>query len=237
MREEDALYCRQKARAYDIDAYLAALFAPSSIRPALWTLEALAGEIAHGAGQNAEPAIAQIRLQWWYDAIARLYGGHNEPHPVLRSLAPMVKAGLPAAAFERLIEARFAQLEQGDNFETAKAAQTALLALKHAAVFGVSPGLSGAVLEPAAEALAARDHLQKSDDLIARARDAIGRAARAYAAEGPPRGLVLLLPLASLRLALAHLSNANTARVTRLDSAPVYQKQWVMLKAVLRGYL
>jgi phytoene/squalene synthetase len=232
MSEDDALYCRQKARECDIDAYLAALFAPADARPALWALDALAGEIARVALPVSEPLLGQIRLQWWHDAIGALYRGRADPHPVLNELAPVIKAApLKQSALEELIEARLRALEQGEPEETAVIAHTALLNLKHDVLFGTARRLSVAVMKPAAQARALGECLRRDGNhdaaLVQRAQEAVEEAAHAFAAErAPAHALALLLPLTTLRLTLKRFSKGRA-------EPPVYQKQWAMLRAVL----
>jgi 15-cis-phytoene synthase len=71
--ERDAIAA--SARMGEPDRYLAALLAPPSARPHLLALAAFLSELARvPARVSREPAMGQIRLQWWRDAIAAAEG-------------------------------------------------------------------------------------------------------------------------------------------------------------------
>ena len=61
----------QSARAGEPDRYLAALLAPLPARLHLLALAAFSSELAHvSAAVTREPAMGEIRLQWWRDSLA-----------------------------------------------------------------------------------------------------------------------------------------------------------------------
>jgi phytoene synthase len=60
---------RVSARSNAIDRYYAALFAPSSARDDLIALAAFVGEIERIGRVVGEPAIGEIRIAWWRDAL------------------------------------------------------------------------------------------------------------------------------------------------------------------------
>ncbi|WP_119391879.1 phytoene/squalene synthase family protein [Taklimakanibacter lacteus] len=100
-------YCEDLVRAGDKDRYLAALFAPDDLRPHLFALYAFNIEIARIRETVSEAALGEIRLQWWQDAIAGIYAGTSQGHPVIEALAPAIaKGGLPQQALANMIEAR-----------------------------------------------------------------------------------------------------------------------------------
>lgn len=92
------------ARARDRDRYLADLFAPEPSRRHLLALHAFNAEVARVRDVVSDPALGEIRLQWWRDAIVAGDGGGN---PVAAALtATIARFSLPRNAFERLIDAR-----------------------------------------------------------------------------------------------------------------------------------
>lgn len=97
----------------DHDRYLAALFAPAGRRRALWAIAAFHLEIARVRDKVREPMMARIRLQWWRDAVAALYGeGEVPPSPVVTALGEAMDAfGLSRAPFDDAIEAREDELD------------------------------------------------------------------------------------------------------------------------------
>ena len=102
------------ARAADYDRYLSALFAPVGSREALFALIAFNHEIARIPEAVSEPMLGRIRLQWWREVLEAVYAG--EParrHEVAEPLAEAIRAcGLDRALFDRLLDAREADLEE-----------------------------------------------------------------------------------------------------------------------------
>ena len=100
-------YCADLVRKLDHDRYLSTLFAPAPKRHHLLSLYAFNIEIARIREIVSEPALGEMRLQWWRDTIAALYEGNPGDHPVSQGLADAIKAGdLPQSAFQNLIDAR-----------------------------------------------------------------------------------------------------------------------------------
>lgn len=106
--------CRRLARRHDFERYLATLFAPRRQRPALWILLAFNAEIARTGEIVSEPAIGQIRLQWWREVLeAAAAGGPVRQHEVAVPLTDAVRAGrLDAALLEALIDGRERDLDE-----------------------------------------------------------------------------------------------------------------------------
>jgi len=101
------------ARREDPERFLAALTAPADRRRPLYALIAFNQEIARARAAVSEPLIGQIRLQWWQDALDRVYaGGPGPAHEVALPLAETIRAhDLPAEPFRRLIEGRRRDLD------------------------------------------------------------------------------------------------------------------------------
>lgn len=105
--------CRRLARRHDFERYLATLFAPRPRRPALWILLAFNAEIARTREIVSEPAIGEIRLQWWRDALeAAAADGPVRQHEVAAPLAEALRAGaLDPDLLHSLIDARMRDLD------------------------------------------------------------------------------------------------------------------------------
>lgn len=104
-------YCAEQVRRQDRDRYLTALFAPTDRREDLFALYAFNLEVAKTAEVVSEAMLGQIRLQWWREAIDEVYSGRPRAHGVIEPLARTVeRRGLPRAPFDRLIDAREADL-------------------------------------------------------------------------------------------------------------------------------
>ena len=107
MSEDARDYCQRMAREGDRDAYLAALFAPEPARGDLWALQAFAHELARIAPLVSEPMLGEIRLQWWREAMERLFTGRIDNHPVIAALAAAhARTPFAQAPFETLMDAR-----------------------------------------------------------------------------------------------------------------------------------
>jgi NADH dehydrogenase [ubiquinone] 1 alpha subcomplex assembly factor 6 len=104
-------YCADQVRRQDRDRYLTVLFAPADRREDLFALYAFNLEVAKTAEMVSEAMLGQIRLQWWREAIEEIYRGRPRHHAVAEPLARAVsRRGLPRAPFDRLIDAREADL-------------------------------------------------------------------------------------------------------------------------------
>ncbi|MGL4397944.1 MAG: squalene/phytoene synthase family protein [Hyphomicrobium sp.] len=73
---------RRAARAGEADRYTAALLAPRAVRDALITLAAAASDVARIGMTVHEPHLAEIRIQWWRDAIKDGTAGVRSGHPI-----------------------------------------------------------------------------------------------------------------------------------------------------------
>lgn len=99
--------CAAELRQHDPDRFLTALFAPADRREALFALYAFNLEVARSREMVREPMLGRMRLQWWRETIAELYGGQPRRHYVVDTLADAVRRhDLPRAEFDRLIDAR-----------------------------------------------------------------------------------------------------------------------------------
>ena len=98
--------CAELVKRGDPDRFLAAMAAPPATRAVLFPLYAFNVEVARAPWVTEEPMIAEMRLQWWRDALEEI--GSGEPvrrHEVVDALAPVLDAE-GAALLDALIEAR-----------------------------------------------------------------------------------------------------------------------------------
>jgi len=96
------------ARAGEPDRYLAALLAPTPARAGLLALAALSGELARvPLAVTREPAMGDIRLQWWRDALADGAPATRTGHPVADAVRDAIaRHALPRALIDGLIDVR-----------------------------------------------------------------------------------------------------------------------------------
>lgn len=94
-------------RAADGERYFASLFAPAAVRDSLMALHAFDTELARIRDAVREPALGEIRLQWWRDVIDGRRDEEAAGHPLATALRDAIKLhDLPPTAFARMIEAR-----------------------------------------------------------------------------------------------------------------------------------
>ncbi|HRW15779.1 squalene/phytoene synthase family protein [Amaricoccus sp.] len=100
--------CADLVRRGDPDRWRTAMTAPPERRAGLMALYAFNLEIARAPWLASEPMLAEIRLQWWQDAVAEIYAGTRpRRHEVVEPLAGAIRAGdLPRGLFEETIAAR-----------------------------------------------------------------------------------------------------------------------------------
>lgn len=105
-------YCGELVRSHDADRFFLSLFAPAKVREDLWALFAFNHEIAKTREVVSETALGLARLQWWREAIGKIYSGEVVEHEVLKVLASAIKKhDLPREEFDTLIYAREFDLE------------------------------------------------------------------------------------------------------------------------------
>lgn len=103
-------YCGRFVKENDPDRFFLSLLTD---RPAdLWPLLAFNVEIAKTREVVTDTTIGLIRLQWWRDAIEKIYAGDILQHEVITDLARVIRRhDLPKDLFDNLIYAREFDLE------------------------------------------------------------------------------------------------------------------------------
>jgi 15-cis-phytoene synthase len=103
--------CEAEVKRSDPDRYFATLFAPAERRPLLFVLYAFNHEIARAAEVAREPMMAEIRLQWWRDAIEEARDGRASAQPAAIGLSELLKqSGISPENLVALIDARAAEI-------------------------------------------------------------------------------------------------------------------------------
>ncbi len=139
----------------DPERFRSAMLAPLPGRGHLMALYAFNLEVARAPLVASEPLLAEMRLQWWADALAEIYDGKPpRAHEVTAPLADTIRAaGLPQAPFAALIAAR-----RDDAHPGPPESRAALHAYLEATAAGLT-WLAGAALgAPAAAEPAIRAH-------------------------------------------------------------------------------
>ena len=104
-------------RRGDPERWRTAMAAPPGQRPGLMALYAFNLEIARAPWVTSEPLLAEIRLQWWREALQEVYDGKPaRRHEVMEPLARTVAAAdLPRRLFEEMIVARQQDAEAAER--------------------------------------------------------------------------------------------------------------------------
>lgn len=198
--------CAEHLAAGDPDRQAAVMACPVPDRPLLFALYATNLMLAQAPWASAEPLVAEMRLQWWIDALEALAArGQPVPHAIGPALA-----GLPGPALAGLLtaaEARRADCHRAPFADTARlwdyldatsgaicaAAGACLGAGSTAALHGIGTASGLANWLIAQPDLAARGRLTlagaQPEDLAALAREGLTRLDAAEAAlRGAPVG-------------------------------------------------
>lgn len=98
--------CAAVVEKGDPDRFTATMAAPVAVRARLFPLYAMNVEVSRAPWVTQEPMIAEMRLQWWRDALAEIAGGGEvRRHEVVSPLATVLSAG-QAALLDDLVLAR-----------------------------------------------------------------------------------------------------------------------------------
>jgi phytoene synthase len=101
-------------RRVDEDRWLASRFAPALVRERLIAIYAVNYEIARTAESVSEPALGDIRLEWWRAGLEEIADGvMPRQQPALSELNRTIKAPLHAKLLQAIVAAR------GKDFEPA----------------------------------------------------------------------------------------------------------------------
>lgn len=99
--------CAALVERADPERFAATMAADVVDRPLLWPLYAFNIEVARAPLASKEPMIAEMRLQWWRDAVEAEAEGPGVPHEVMSPLGRLIRTrALPLAALDGLIAAR-----------------------------------------------------------------------------------------------------------------------------------
>lgn len=105
-------YCQDKAARSGSSFYYSFLFLPTEQREAITALYAFCREVDDVADECHEPDLAQTKLAWWRDEIARMYAGAPN-HPVSKALWPGAQHyQLPQEALAEIIDGMEMDLSQ-----------------------------------------------------------------------------------------------------------------------------
>ena len=105
-------YCQQKAAASGSSFYYAFHFLPPPRRRAITALYAFCREVDDVVDEVHDEAVAQTKLAWWRQEIARTFDGAPQ-HPVAQALVPVVREfALPQEHLQTIIDGMAMDLVQ-----------------------------------------------------------------------------------------------------------------------------
>ncbi len=147
MCPQDALAaCAAVVRRSDPDRYFASLFAPAERRTLLFALYAFNHELARAAEIAHEPMMAEIRLQWWREAVEEARDSRPRAQPVAIALSELLgRTRISVAALEALIDTR------GEEISSAPFADLAALEAHAEATSATLMRIAAIILDPDAE--------------------------------------------------------------------------------------
>lgn len=258
MTPDEALAeCEVTVRRFDPDRYFAALFAPASRRQLLYALYAFNYEIERTADVAREPMMAEIRLQWWREAVECASRGHPPAHPAAIGLGEIfARVPPPLKWFENLIDAQAPSPDPSTElFALQGFAEATSAAVMRMAAFlldpeaelrelardaGIAYGLTRMLR--AFPIFAARGRLSGLD--APRARQEVARisaAARTHLSNArrrkiPKRSLAAVLPASLVPSYLAKAGRVHHPLDGRVEISPL-RRQLVLLRAAIFGRL
>lgn len=142
--DSDLTACAALVQKADADRFRAAMAAPVAARPVLFALYAFNVEVARAPWVTQEAMIAEMRLQWWRDALEEIAkGGIVRRHEVVTPLAHALDADA-ARALDRLVAARRWDIyrdpfEDADHFNAYLADTSGALMWAAARALGAGP--------------------------------------------------------------------------------------------------
>ncbi|MEC7793732.1 MAG: squalene/phytoene synthase family protein [Pseudomonadota bacterium] len=144
MADFDLNACAALVERGDPVRFRAAMAAPVPARAVLFPLYAFNIEVARAPWVTGQPMIAQMRLQWWRDALAEIAaGGVVRRHEVVTPLALAIRAE-DVPALDRLVAARERDIS-GERFAD------------EAALWSYLEATAGGLIEVAARRLGGND--------------------------------------------------------------------------------
>lgn len=102
----DIAACAEIVHKGDADKFAAVMAAPAEMRDVLFPLHALTVEVSRAPWVTKEPMIAEMRLQWWRDALGEIAEGNTvRRHEVVTPLAELLRPET-AAMLDGMVEVR-----------------------------------------------------------------------------------------------------------------------------------
>ncbi len=142
--DADLIACAQLVEKGDPDRFAATMAAPVAARKVLFPIYAFNVEVSRAPWVTKEAIIAEMRLQWWTDALEEIAsGGIVRRHEVVTSLAHVLDAAA-ARELQKAVEARLWDVYR-DPFEDQAAFSKYIEDTAASLLRAASQALSGAM--------------------------------------------------------------------------------------------
>ncbi|WP_037316314.1 phytoene/squalene synthase family protein [Ruegeria halocynthiae] len=224
--DEDVKACAALVHRADPDRFMAVMAAPVSARAALFPLYALNVEVARAPWVTQEPMIAEMRLQWWRDALQEIAEGkpvrrHEVMTPLSRVLSPHLAAQLDEYVAVRRWDIYRDPFEDDAHFDAYINHSAGSLMVATAHVLGAA---DEDVLREFGYGVGVANWLRAIPDLEARGRIPL--------LDGTPEGVRTLAQKALDRLKSARTRSAGISAQARPALYAGWQAEWVLRRAV-----
>ncbi len=223
--DDDTKACAALVHRADPDRFMAAMAAPVAARAVLFPLYALNVEVARAPWVTQEAMIAEMRLQWWRDALQEIAEGptvrrHEVITPLSRVLSPQLAVQMDEYVAVRRWDIYRDPFEDEAHFDAYINHSAGTLMVVSAQALGPA---EEAVLRDFGYAMGVANWFRAIPDLEARGRIPL--------LDGTPDGARALAQKALDRLARARSARAEVSARARPALYAGWQVEWVLRKA------
>ncbi|MEM7088139.1 MAG: squalene/phytoene synthase family protein [Pseudomonadota bacterium] len=220
--DDDVKACAAAVHRADPDRFLAAMAAPVDARAVLFPIYALNVEVARAPWVTQEPMIAEMRLQWWRDAMQEIAQGptvrrHEVMTPLSRVLSPHLAEQLDEYIAVRRWDIYRDPFEDREHFDAYINHSTGSLLVASAQALGPA---DETVLRDFGYATGIANWFRASPDLESRGRVPL--------LDGTHKGVQALAEDALVRLQRAQSSRSAVSVRARPALYLGWQTEWVL---------
>ncbi len=224
--DDDVKACAALVHRADPDRFMAAMAAPVAARAVLFPIYALNVEVARAPWVTQEPMIAEMRLQWWRDALHEIANGptirrHEVVTPLSRVLTPELATMLDEYVAVRRWDIYRDPFEDEAHFKSYIDQTAGSLIVASGKALGLA---DDAVLRDYGYAVGIANWFRAIPDLEARGRIPL--------LDGTTEGVTALAQSGLQRLARARAKRSGVSDAARPALAAGWQAEWVLRRVV-----
>ena len=224
--DADLTACAALVEKADPDRFRAAMAAPVAARAVLFPLYALNVEVTRAPWVTQEPMLAEMRLQWWRDALQEIADGgpvrrHEVVTPLAGVLSPHLAAGLDEYVAVRHWDVYKDPFEDQEHFDRYITCSSGNLMVAAAQALGPA---EGDVVQDFAWAVGIAGWLRAIPELEARGRIPL--------LDGTPEGVAALAQRALDRLQRARSNRSAVSSPARAALLAGWQAEAVLIQAL-----